>query len=128
MAKDTKKHPGGRPKKIIDYKLVEKLAGIFCTQSEIAAALDVSLALLDHDKEFIRIHKRGRQNAKRSLRRKLWSQAGKNAAMGIWLSKNELGYHEPRTQIDLTTKKSATDLTHAELMAMIEERKLADGK
>ena len=40
-----------RPKKILDYELIEKLAHIQCTQVEIASMLDVSERTLQRDEE-----------------------------------------------------------------------------
>ena len=39
----------GRPKIVIDYTAVEKLASIQCTQEEIANFLDVSVRTLQRD-------------------------------------------------------------------------------
>ncbi len=84
----------GRPKIQIDYETCEKLASIFCTQSEIAAFIDVSLSTLDHDKEFLRIHRKGIEIAKMSLRRKQFKLADKSAGMAIFLGKNYLGQRD----------------------------------
>ena len=54
----------GRPKKVIDYEAVEKLANIQCTQEEIASFLNLSVRTLQRDEEFCRIYKRGRIMAK----------------------------------------------------------------
>ena len=59
----------GRPKKEIDYEMVEKLASIQCTQEEIANFLNISVRTLQRDKEFCRIYKKGIDNGKMSLRR-----------------------------------------------------------
>ena len=50
---------GGRPRKMIDYNLVEKLAQIQCTQEEISNVLDISTRTLQRDDEFCRIYKKG---------------------------------------------------------------------
>ena len=98
--------PGGRPKIEIDYELCKKLAQIFCTQKEIAAVLGVSASTLEHDQEFLRIHKEGLETAKASLRRKQWKLADKNALMAIFLGKNYLGQvNEP----DKTLGEDAAD-------------------
>ena len=81
----------GRPKKIIDYNLAEKLAGIMCTQEEIASLLDLSVRTLQRDEEFCRIYKKGQDNGKMSLRRMQYKLADKNATMAIWLGKQYLG-------------------------------------
>jgi len=81
---------GGRPKIEIDYKLVEKLAMIACTQEEIAAVLGCSVDTLQRDAEFCGIYKDGLHKCRVSLRRKQFALADKNAAMAIFLGKNLL--------------------------------------
>ena len=80
-----------RPKKSIDYEIVEKLSNIQCTQEEIANFLDVSVRTLQRDEEFCRIYKKGINNGKMSLRRYQYKLAEKNTAMAIWLGKQYLG-------------------------------------
>lgn len=88
--------PRGRPKKPIDYELVAKMANIACTEAEIAAMLDVSVRKLQKDKEFIRIYKKGLENARSSLRRwQFKSAANGNVTMQIWLGKQMLGQRDP---------------------------------
>ena len=82
----------GRPKKEIDYGLVEKLATIQCTQQEIANVLEVSTKTLQRDKEFCRIYKKGLEKGKMSLRRLQFKAAENgNATMLVWLGKQYLG-------------------------------------
>lgn len=90
-----KKRPVGCPPKEIDYEACEKLARIMCTQSEIAEVLGVSLSTLEHDKEFLRIHKKGQENGRASLRRMQYkgAEAG-NPTMLIWLGKQYLGQRD----------------------------------
>ena len=83
--------PGGRPKKVIDYALVEKLANIQCTEVEIAEIIDISTRTLQKDKEFLRIYKKGLESGKSSLRRLQWKAAEKgNPTMLVWLGKQYL--------------------------------------
>lgn len=89
MAED-KKNKGGRPKKIIDYETVEKLAAIMCTQEEIAAHLDLSVDTLQRDATFCGIYKKGLERGKMSLRRKQYTMAETNPTMAIWLGKQYL--------------------------------------
>lgn len=90
-----KKKPVGRPPIEIDYGKCEKLARIMCTQSEIAEVLGVSLSTLEHDKEFLRIHKKGIEAGKASLRRMQWKSAeGGNVTSQIWLGKQYLGQRD----------------------------------
>ena len=94
----TKKKPAGDLKKRgrkrtkIDFEKAEKLATIMCTQSEIAAVLDIPLSDLDHNPEFLRIHKKGMENGRASLRRMQYAAAnGGNVTAQIWLGKQYLG-------------------------------------
>lgn len=81
----------GRPKKEIDYDVVEKLANIQCTQEEIASFLGLSVRTLQRDEEFCRIYKKGQENGKMSLRRIQFKLAEKNTSMAIFLGKQYLG-------------------------------------
>ena len=93
MANETStKHPGGRPKAVIDYGYVEKLAAIHCTEGEISAVLGVSVRTLQRDDEFCRIYKKGIEIGKSSIRRAQFKKAiGGDTSMLIWLGKQMLG-------------------------------------
>ncbi len=92
---------GGRPPKVIDYALVERLASIQCTQEEIANILEVSTKTLQRDEEFCLIYKKGLDNGRMSLRRYQWEAAKKgNTTMLVWLGKQYLGQREPRDDGD----------------------------
>ena len=80
----------GRPKKQIDYKTVEKLANIQCTQEEIANFLELSVRTLQRDEEFCRIYKKAQDSGKMSIRRMQFKLAENNATMAIWLGKQYL--------------------------------------
>ena len=85
----------GRKPIEIDYDKAEKLAAIMCTQSEIASVLGVSLSVLEHDPEFQRVHKKGMEQGKASLRRMQYSAAKDgNITMQIWLGKQYLGQRD----------------------------------
>jgi hypothetical protein len=71
----VKKRKPGRPRKVIDYNLVEKLALIQCTENEIASALGVSIKTLQRDKEFRRLYNSGKEEGRKSLRRLQWEKA-----------------------------------------------------
>ena len=86
--------PAGRPKKVIDYNLVEKLAHIMCTQEEIVTMFDCDVRTLQRDEEFCRIYKKGQENGKMSLRRMQYKLAEKNTAMAIFLGKQYLGQRD----------------------------------
>lgn len=114
----------GRPKKVIDYVLAEKLAYIQCTITEIAHMINVSAATLEKDKRFLEIHKKGMENGRSSLRRLQWkgAEAG-NPTMLIWLGKQYLGQKD-RSEVTgkdgqpivqpqiVVVSPQAKDLTH----------------
>lgn len=83
-----------RPKFQIDYDLVERLAGIQCTQQEIATFLGCSVDTLQRDEKFCGLYKKGMENGKMSLRRIQFKLAEKNTAMAIFLGKNYLGQRD----------------------------------
>ena len=94
--------PGGRPKFKIDYEQVEKLAGLQCTQEEIASYLGCSVDTLQRDKEFCGLYKRGMDKGRMSLRRKQWKAADEgNNTMLIWLGKQYLQQSDKK-EIDHT--------------------------
>lgn len=85
----------GRPKKELDYNLIENLAEIFCTHEEIASVLEVNVKTLTSREEFLEAYKRGFDKGKKSLRRAQMDCAKKgNSAMLIWLGKQYLGQSE----------------------------------
>ena len=82
-----KNHKGaGRPHKVIDPKLIQKLASIQCTKEEIAAVCGCSVDTLERN--FADVIKAGKENGKASLRRNQWKIAESgNASMSIFLGK-----------------------------------------
>lgn len=101
---------GGRPKFIIDYPTVEKLAGIMCTQQEIASFLGCDVRTLQRDEEFCRIYKNGQEKGKMSLRRMQWKLADKNTSMAIFLGKQYLGQKDVIEQVDNTQLEKVEEL------------------
>ena len=82
----------GRPKIVIDYALVEKLARIMCTVEEISSFLDIPTRTLERDETFCRTYKKNIDTGKISLRRSQMKLADNgNATMNIWLGKQYLG-------------------------------------
>ena len=78
--------------KHLDLHLIEKLAAIHCTNTEIAAMLGCDSSLLSKPK-YSEIIAKGRERGKTSLRRKMYETAmGGNVTMMIWLSKQILGH------------------------------------
>lgn len=94
----------GRPKIEFDLAVVEELAAIQCTQSEMAAVLKCSVDTLSRrmkdDPEFAETIKRGKENGKASLRRLQWRSANNgDRTMLIWLGKQYLGQRD-RTETE----------------------------
>jgi len=80
----------GRPKLVIDEKLVADLARIQCTQAEIAAICGCSVGTINE--RYSELIKSESDKGKSSLRRWQWKAAEKgNVTMMIWLGKNMLG-------------------------------------
>ncbi|MCP4493085.1 MAG: hypothetical protein GY820_38170 [Gammaproteobacteria bacterium] len=89
---------GGRPRKVIDYKLLDNLCSILCTGEEIASILGVHFDSLDRilkrDKKigFTDYYKNKSAQGKTSLRRAQFKIAIKgNPTMLIWMGKQYLG-------------------------------------
>ena len=98
---EIQKPKRGRPKKHVDLELVEKLAHIQCTYSEIASTLGVSVDTLTRNKDFAATYKRGAESGRKSLRRMQFESANKgNITMQIWLGKQYLA------QSDYVTKEN----------------------
>lgn len=86
---------GGRPRFVIDYDSVEKLASLQCTQSEIASYLGCSVDTLQADEKFSGIYKAGMDKGRMSLRRHQWRALEEgNSTMLVWLGKQYLGQRE----------------------------------
>ena len=83
-----------RPKIKLDYDAIEKLAGMHCTQQEIASFLGCSVDTLQRDETFCGIYKKGMDKGKMSLRRIQFKLAEKNVTMAIWLGKQYLGQRD----------------------------------
>src|ERR1700693_1913439 len=76
-AGETVKPKRGRPKKVIDLELVEKLAHIQCTYGEIASTLGVSVDTLQRNEDFAVVYKRGSEGGRKSLRRMQFESANR---------------------------------------------------
>ena len=100
-------------------RTIAELAKLFCTQSEAAGFLGVSLRTFQNflaDNEQAReTWDDGLQHAKISLRRKQLALADKNAPAAIFLGKNYLGQKDEH-HTTTTVNKPANELTEAELM------------
>ena len=72
--------------------MVERLAHIQCTHSEIASALGLSVDTLARNPHFAEAYKRGADGGRKSLRRMQFESANRgNVVMQIWLGKQYLG-------------------------------------
>ena len=89
---------GGRPSFEIDYEAVEKLAGIQCTQEELASYLGCSVDTLTRDAKFCGIYKSAMSKGRMSLRRHQWRalESG-DKTMLVWLGKQYLGQSDRQT-------------------------------
>lgn len=95
---ENKKRKKGRPKKTIDYTILEKLCEIFCTGEECASVLGVDYetlnTILKRDghggyREYYNIHE-GKGRA--SLRRAQYKAAlGGDRTLLVWMGKQFLG-------------------------------------
>jgi len=90
------KNKGGRPRAQINLEQVKTLAGLSCTEPEIASVIGVNYATWKRhkkqDPEIAEAVEQGKQQGNASLRRMQWKTAEEgNATMQIWLGKNRLG-------------------------------------
>lgn len=107
-----KVNKGGRPKKVIDYMLVEELAAIFCTQQEIANIMKCDLRTLQRDEQFCHIYTKGIDVAKSSLRRMQYKTAmNGNVSMQIWLGKQYLNQREPVQDMTMPSEELDDDMS-----------------
>lgn len=84
--------------KHIDLGLIEKLAAIHCTNTEIASTVGCDSSLLSKPK-YSEIITKGKERGKMSLRRKMWDTAmNGNVTMQIFLSKQMLGYADKQVE------------------------------
>ena len=121
-----KKHPGGRPlyPPVIDWKSIEAMCQIQCTQEEIASVVGCDLDTLQNrcKKEkncsFSDFHKLKREGGKASLRRTQWQMAKTNPSLAIFLGKN---YLKQTDKQEMEFSGSLTDLTDEQLLLKLKE-------
>jgi hypothetical protein len=97
-----------RPPKPIDLKLVEDLARIHCTETEIASVLGFTPEGFRKRKRrqpaLVGVIEKGREAGRMSLRRLQWQSASKgNVVMQIWLGKQLLAQREPRHEVEVSS-------------------------
>lgn len=111
---DLQESGGGRPIKLISElgrEFIAKLAGLMCTDEEIAAMMSddkvsISVDTLTNDNNgatFAECKEKGQAMGKASLRRNQFKLSESNAAMAIFLGKNWLGQkdkQEVKTELD----------------------------
>ena len=110
----TKKKPveqlqkRGRKKIPIDLEKVENMAALMCSHEEIAAVMGISVSSLEHNPEFLQIHKKGMERGRASLRSFQFqlAKAG-NPTMNIWLGKQYLGQSD-RVQQEISGELKTT--------------------
>ncbi len=107
----------GRPKKEIDYDILENLMQIQCTQSEICSVFNITDKTLlskikEHygeDMDFMELYKIHSEKGKTSLRRAQYKVAlNGNTTMLIWLGKQYLGQKEPDTKQEMSIENLQT--------------------
>ena len=116
---ETVKPKRGRPQKLVDLELVERLAHIQCTHTEIASALNISVDTLARNRHFAEVYKRGAENGRKSLRRMQFESANRgNVVMQIWLGKQYLGQSD-HVRSDIRRVVSPFEMTNDELQELI---------
>jgi hypothetical protein len=91
-------------------EMVERLASIHCTNTEIGSALSFDPSILSKPK-YSEIVAKGRERGKLSLRRKMMETAmNGNVTMQIWLSKQYLGMSDKLEQKSEITGKDGEPL------------------
>jgi hypothetical protein len=123
-----KKPKRGRTKKYVDLEMVERLASIQCTHSEIASALGLSVDTVARNLYFAEVYKRGAEGGRTSLRRMPFESANKgNVVMQIWLEKQYLGQSD-RATTEVYSLPSLANISSLQLRELLDEytRKFPD--
>lgn len=130
----------GRPKIVIPYEQVRKLARLQCTQQEIADCLDISIDTLQRDERFMELYRRGMNHGRMSVRRAQYrAMLQGNQTMLVWLGKQYLGQrdsHEftgaggapliPAIQDDLELARRAAYMLTVEAIAKAKKEEPSD--
>lgn len=134
----TTKNKGGRPRKAIDWKQLEKLCAIHCTGEECASVLGVSYDTLNDAIKrkgytgFPEYFKKYSGPGKASLRRMQFKSAESgNATMLIWLGKQYLGQrdykYEPLGETEIPLDRLVERLAMLREQRMAKEKEQKDG-
>lgn len=100
MGRKPTGRPNGRPRIEVDKKQFETACAIQCTEVEIAALFDCSVATIErwcereYGTTFEDIYKQKCNKGKISLRRNQFKLSETNATMAIWLGKQWLGQRD----------------------------------
>lgn len=112
----------GPPPAAVDVQLLEALAVIHCTQAEMAALLNVDIAVLATgvNREII---ERANAKGKQALRRAQWKSAlDGNVTAQIWLGKNELGQTDViSTEINPSGRALTFDNSREDFMGKVNQ-------
>lgn len=117
---------GGSARIELDMELLEGLARIGCTDSEIAGIIGISVSRFSErkqiDPELKQAYHRGQAELRRSIRHaQIQKGVGeKNPTMLIWLGKQYLGQTD-KNQIDQNVKADVRDMTERELLEIVQE-------
>jgi hypothetical protein len=112
------------PKSKIDLILLEKLAAIHCTNTEIAATLDCDSSLMSRP-QYAEIIRKGRERGKLSLRRKMYEMATHgDRTMLIWLSKQYLGMADKQQNDDTLKVEGLKELKSLSTEQLVKEAKV----
>jgi len=124
-----KKGNGGRPVLEIDWKDFEKLCFLQCTILEMCEWLHISQQTLErrckehYGETFGQVFAKKRIGGLISLRRNLFKQSEKSAAVAIFLAKNFLGMSDKQEIEHSGSIGKATDLSDEELEQLIHSRR-----
>lgn len=131
------RHKPKKQKDIIDLDQVAALAGIGCTQEEMAAILGCSTGYIQSERErnpsFLNAMEVGGAEMRSSLRRTQLKMAlSGNVSMLIWLGKQMLGQSDQqridhKTEINITVSKAMEELRNIPKGQLLASRKLLRG-
>lgn len=100
MGRKPTGRPNGRPRIEIDKRQFETACAMQCTEEEIGALFDCSVATVErwcareYGVTFAEVYKSKRDKGKISLRRNQFKLSETNATMAIWLGKQWLGQRD----------------------------------
>lgn len=124
MGRKPTGRPNGRPRIEIDKRQFETACAMQCTEEEIAALFDCSVATVERwcEREygvtFAEVYKSKRDKGKISLRRNQFKLSETNATMAIWLGKQWLGQRDRQEDetdtVKLIIERKVIDLTGGE--------------